>query len=103
MIEKITRSEQREGGELIMLLRCISKDFSKNVLKRLLFAIFVMLIFGIILIPKTLFGILDISHQSGFYNEAIQVTISSTTCGEIYYTLDGSLPKPGSFNTFFYT
>ncbi|MFN6991775.1 MAG: CotH kinase family protein, partial [Fervidobacterium sp.] len=86
-----------------MFLRYISNDFSKNISKNISFVIFALLIVGIILFPITMFAILNISHQSGFYDEVIQVTISSSTGGEIYYTLDGSLPQSGSFNTFIYT
>jgi len=46
---------------------------------------------------------LIISHESGFYNAPITVTISSTVNGEIYYSLDGSVPEPGKTGTYAYS
>lgn len=62
-----------------------------------LFSIFVFIYFPVIINAQ-----LVISHESGFYNAPITVTIISTTGGRIYYTLDGSIPEPGKSGTYLY-
>lgn len=47
---------------------------------------------------------LDCSQISGFYNEAPSITISSNgNTDNIYYTLNGAIPVPGSDYSFLYT
>lgn len=51
----------------------------------------------------TAFTQLIISRESGSYNTAITITISSTVGGEIYYSLNGSNPEPGKPGTYVYS
>jgi len=37
-----------------------------------------------------------ISHESGFYDHPFKVEITATLNGQIFYTTDGSEPKPGN-------
>lgn len=41
--------------------------------------------------------ILSFSHESGFYDDAFQLTIETSYKSNIYYTLDGSVPDHKSF------
>jgi hypothetical protein len=47
----------------------------------------------------TAFSQIVISHESGFYDHPIKVEITSTLNGQIFYTTDGSEPKPGNEGT----
>lgn len=49
------------------------------------------------------FGKVNVSHESGFYDKDITVTISSDSGGKIYYTLDGSVPTVGAASTLLYS
>lgn len=42
------------------------------------------------------------SHQPGFYTEAIELEIHSLSNDPLYYTLDGSIPVPGSEGCYLY-
>ena len=74
----------------------MSLGSSNNVLR-----IFVMMI--TIFASVISFGKIIVSHESGFYDKDITITISSDSGGKIYYTVDGSVPTVGTANTFLYS
>lgn len=41
----------------------------------------------------------QLSHEQGFYKQIIEVEITAEKGAVIYYTVDGSVPKPGSAST----
>jgi len=45
---------------------------------------------------------ISLSHQPGFYNNEISLTLQNNNGDSIYYSLDGSEPVPGSDGTYLY-
>jgi len=43
-----------------------------------------------------------ISHESGIYDNAFELTVRSPQKGTCYYTTDGSIPSPSTENTYIY-
>ena len=43
-----------------------------------------------------------ISHESGIYDSAFELSVRSPQKGTCYYTTDGSVPSPGAENTYIY-